>query len=151
MSKYDWSEEHLRESVLECNCWKDWLRKLRISTVGGNYKTLKNKAKLYNIDTSHFNHIYAKTNNGKRIIKKMSDREFFNKSHNPTILKNGYIDRVLKIAKCESCGITEWNGKPIVFQLHHKDGNHNNNNVNNLQLLCPNCHSQTETFSNRKR
>ena len=44
------------------------------------------------------------------------------------------------------CGITEWNNKPIVLQLHHIDGNHNNNNLENLQLLCPNCHSQTENY-----
>lgn len=48
--------------------------------------------------------------------------------------------------KCECCGITEWNNKPIVMQLHHIDGNPNNNKLENLQLLCPNCHSQTENF-----
>ena len=48
--------------------------------------------------------------------------------------------------KCNKCGITEWLGKPITLELEHKDGNHYNNERNNLELLCPNCHSQTPTF-----
>lgn len=44
------------------------------------------------------------------------------------------------------CGITEWQGKPIVCQLHHIDGNPSNNSIGNLQILCPNCHSQTDNF-----
>lgn len=51
--------------------------------------------------------------------------------------------------KCDFCGIREWNGKPIVLQLHHIDGNTLNNNLSNLQLLCPNCHSQTDNFSGK--
>ena len=47
---------------------------------------------------------------------------------------------------CYTCGITEWNNKPIVLDLEHIDGNSENNNIENLCLLCPNCHSQTDTF-----
>ena len=61
-------------------------------------------------------------------------------------LKKRLINDGIKENKCECCGITEWNGKEIKFELHHKDGNHYNNNLENLQLLCPNCHSQTDMF-----
>ena len=47
---------------------------------------------------------------------------------------------------CEVCGISEWNGKVLVFDLEHKDGNSENNDIENLCLLCPNCHSQTTTY-----
>lgn len=68
------------------------------------------------------------------------------------ILKREYIERILGgEAKCEICGIKTWLGKPIVLQIHHLDGNHKNNSVDNLQLLCPNCHTQTDTYSNKKR
>ena len=50
---------------------------------------------------------------------------------------------------CSICGITEWNGKDIVLDLEHKDGNSENNEISNLCLLCPNCHSQTPTFKGR--
>ena len=50
--------------------------------------------------------------------------------------------------KCNSCGIEEWNGKKITLEVHHIDGHANNNVIENLELLCPNCHSQTSTFRN---
>jgi hypothetical protein len=48
--------------------------------------------------------------------------------------------------KCYTCNIVEWNNKPIVFDLEHIDGNSENNNIENLCLICPNCHSQTPTY-----
>lgn len=53
--------------------------------------------------------------------------------------------------ECEQCHNTEWNNKPIPLQLHHIDGNRANNNLDNLQLLCPNCHAQTETYCGKNR
>ena len=51
--------------------------------------------------------------------------------------------------KCEECGITEYNGKPIVFQIDHINGDRLDNRHENLKVICPNCHSQTPTFGNR--
>lgn len=66
-------------------------------------------------------------------------------------LKNKLIKAGIKENKCECCGITEWNGKQINFELHHIDGNSSNNLLSNLQILCPNCHSQTDNFRSKKR
>lgn len=57
----------------------------------------------------------------------------------------------LKENKCECCGISEWNGKPLNCELHHIDGNNANNNLDNLIILCPNCHSQTENFRSKNK
>jgi hypothetical protein len=50
---------------------------------------------------------------------------------------------------CECCKNSEWNDKPIPLESHHIDGNGDNNKDSNLQLLCPNCHAQTDTFKNK--
>ncbi len=68
-------------------------------------------------------------------------------------LKLRLIQEGIKDNKCESCGIKEWRNKPLSMELHHKDGDRCNHLLENLLLLCPNCHSQTETFraKNRKK
>jgi len=53
--------------------------------------------------------------------------------------------------QCNVCGIKEWQGKPIVLELEHKDGNGDNNSLENLCLICPNCHSQTNTYKNKNK
>jgi hypothetical protein len=53
--------------------------------------------------------------------------------------------------KCDVCEITEWQNNPIVLELEHRDGNSKNNYLGNLCLICPNCHSQTETYKNRNK
>lgn len=53
--------------------------------------------------------------------------------------------------KCSVCSITEWNNKKIDLELEHKDGNFKNNKSKNLCLLCPNCHSQTETYKAKNK
>lgn len=52
---------------------------------------------------------------------------------------------------CEICNITEWNNKPITLEVDHIDGDHGNNKLENLRLICPNCHSQTETYGGKNR
>ena len=56
-------------------------------------------------------------------------------------LKEKLIRDGLKPAYCEICGISLWQGKNLPLELHHKDGDHFNNQLNNLEILCPNCHS----------
>lgn len=53
--------------------------------------------------------------------------------------------------KCSICGITDWEKKPINLELDHIDGNRTNHVLNNLRLLCPNCHSQTDTYRSKNR
>jgi hypothetical protein len=52
--------------------------------------------------------------------------------------------------KCEECGVTEWNGKRLPMEVDHIDGDTNNNDIKNLKVLCPNCHSQTPTWRKKK-
>jgi len=64
-------------------------------------------------------------------------------------LKRRLFEAGLKENRCERCGIREWQGEPLVMALHHLNGVGNDNRFENLVLLCPNCHSQTENFAGR--
>jgi 5-methylcytosine-specific restriction endonuclease McrA len=85
----------------------------------------------------------------KKSIEKVPLDEILNGLH-PQFqtykLKNKLLRNGLFENKCLICGITDWNGKKLNMELDHIDGNKYNHSLLNLRLLCPNCHSQTETF-----
>ena len=53
--------------------------------------------------------------------------------------------------KCSVCGISEWNGESLILEIEHKDGNSDNDNEENVCLICPNCHSQTDTYKAKNK
>ena len=61
-------------------------------------------------------------------------------------LKQRLLEEEIKENKCEVCRIKEWNDAPINMELHHKDGNRTNHLLKNLEMICPNCHSQTDNY-----
>jgi DNA-binding CsgD family transcriptional regulator len=64
-------------------------------------------------------------------------------------LKRRLLRAGLKENHCEECGLSEWRGRPIVLALHHVNGKRHDNRLENLQLMCPNCHSQTPNFAGK--
>jgi 5-methylcytosine-specific restriction endonuclease McrA len=66
-----------------------------------------------------------------------------------THLKRRLIRAGLKEDRCERCGNTDWLGEPLSMELHHANGDRHDNRLFNLEMLCPNCHSQTETWGGR--
>ena len=68
-----------------------------------------------------------------------------------THLKRRLIKAGLLLERCQSCGITEWRGRPLALELHHINGDGHDNRLGNLSLLCPNCHSQTDSWGGRNR
>jgi len=87
-----------------------------------------------------------KTSHNKKSFLELKDSPTIN-SHR---LKLKLISEGIKEKKCESCGLSKWNGKEIPLELHHVDGNRFNNELNNLQIICPNCHAQTDNFCSKK-
>lgn len=66
-------------------------------------------------------------------------------------LRNRLIAEGIKTNTCEICNITEWNGSKLSMQLDHIDGNSHNHLLSNLRMICPNCHSQTETYCGKNK
>jgi hypothetical protein len=66
-------------------------------------------------------------------------------------LKGRLLAAGLKVNRCERCGITQWQGRYLSMALHHVNGDGQDNRLENLMLLCPNCHAQTPNFSGKNR
>lgn len=84
--------------------------------------------------------------------RKRKSLEYFlrnpNIVYNSEILKRYLLEYGVSY-KCSCCGISNWLGKPITLEIDHIDGLRNHNNLENLRFLCPNCHSQTDTWRGR--
>lgn len=81
-----------------------------------------------------------------------ADKYLINGSHLASSkLKSKLFRDGIKEKRCECCGIIEWNGLPAPLELDHIDGDHYNNELSNLRILCPNCHSQTDSHSGKNR
>lgn len=110
-------------------------------------KTIKDRCIKENIDFSHFKRKSIKLQNKTQPENDIN--KFLIKGSNPGIknLKRRLYKEKLLEEKCYECGLgNNWNGKSITLQLEHIDGDHHNNELSNLKILCPNCHSQTSTF-----
>ena len=88
------------------------------------------------------------TGNGKISLKHILEGK--HPTYKTNHLKRRLIDEGIKTNKCEECSITEWNGKPIICELDHINGNSKDHKLTNLRILCPNCHSQTDTYCRKK-
>lgn len=134
------TEEQFAQMVAESRSIQDLAQRIGyVKTGGGTQETLKKVIAERGLDTSHF--IQTVWNKG------LHDYSLF---QNGSVRKNGrttleaLID--IKGRQCECCKLTTWNDQPINLEIHHIDGDHYNNELTNLQLLCPNCHSYTENY-----
>jgi len=102
---------------------------------------------------SHKEHCSENQNKVLRDRKKsqMIEKEL---SHPFEKIKKSYRkEKILRdqLGKCNKCGLDKWLGEEITLELEHKDGNHSNDSRENLELLCPNCHSMTNTWRGRNK
>ena len=133
----------LKESVAIATSWKSLCRILNITYGAGNIAKLKRSCITNEIDYSHFNTLRESTG------RENKDINIFLSNQQPITsfrLKNLLFHNKLKECKCEKCNQSDWFGDPIPLELHHKDGNNKNNNLDNLEILCSNCHALTTNF-----
>lgn len=140
------SDEQFSSYVSKSTSIAEVLRKMGYAGAGGNYQTCHKRIQRLNLDTSHF--VGQGSNKGKTFGPKRPIEDYLSNSQsiNSVELKRRLIQENIFEHKCYSCNLTEWLGELIPIELHHIDGNNKNNNLNNLQILCPNCHAKTDTY-----
>lgn len=152
MIRIKYSKYLLENNIKDCYSFSELCRKLGLKPKGSNLKTLKRKLDEYEIDYSHFTGQKWQINPNNPVYRnKYLPNLCEHSSLSSSNVKSLLYRLNLKQNKCELCGVSEWNGKPLICELHHINGKPSDNRIENLQILCPNCHSQTENFRRRNR
>lgn len=138
----NFTDEELKNIVSQVYSFHSLQEKLGYSSKSGSVPAiLKKVLEEKNIDFSHF-----KGQAWNKQIIEINDINDFGVTNKTTIRKILLKERE---HKCEECGNSLWLNKQIPLQVHHIDGNVNNNTRKNLKLLCPNCHALTENWCHK--
>ena len=150
-----WSDDQLLDAIARSTNFTDVVRALGLRAAGGNHRTVKKHAKRLNADTSHFTNdrrVRGLRAHGRGVELAFNEVFRIESRVCSQVLRRHVCRRqVLAAYQCAECGNPgTHNGKPLTLQLDHANGIYNDNRVENLRWLCPNCHSQTETFAGRR-
>lgn len=155
ISRTKYTDNDLRKIIPEVYSIAQVLRGIGLKAVGGNYGVIKRRIKLLGLDIKHFTgqgHLKGKTHNWAKEIP--LDEILIEGSRyggSGTKLKKKIFKAGLLEERCYSCGITEWKGEKLSLELEHKNGDRTDNRIENLTILCPNCHSLTSTYRGRNK
>lgn len=149
MTKIHYTKELIQEAVDNSKSIAEVCRYIGLKPIGGNYNTINKKIKLYEIDTSHFTG--QRWNKGEHYTEKtaiipLEEILKENVNYKSDTLKKRLWEAKIKEQKCECCKTDD---PSIIYELHHINGDHYDNRLENLQILCPNCHSKTNNFRGR--
>ena len=148
---YQISNEDFISLVQDADSYADCLRGLDLTTNGGSsLDILKRRIAELNCSTEHFGTKAAQIS--PNIKYSLEEILVENSSYaNISRLKKRLVQEGKLEYKCELCGIIDWQGKELSLQLDHKNGINNDHRLNNLRFLCPNCHSQTDTYAGKNK
>ncbi|NDB82601.1 MAG: HNH endonuclease [Alphaproteobacteria bacterium] len=144
-------KEEFQKLVYQFQSLADIIRYFNLLPGAGNYTTLKKRIVRDNIDISHIK-LGIDSNRNRQMRKKVTSKEVLanGKFISGSTLKKVIFREGLLEEQCFKCGLGNlWQGEKINLTIDHIDGNRHNNLLENLRILCPNCHSQTPTFSGR--
>lgn len=148
-----YTKELLEQHVADVVSFTELARRLGIAPVGGNTTNLAHRCKNLQIDTSHFTG--SGHNKGRAALNKFTPdqvlrlREKSQGRETVARLRTAMVQSGIPYT-CGDCGAPpEWRGKPLTLQIDHRNGQYWDNRRENLCFVCPNCHSQTETWGNR--
>ena len=153
MIKKNYSLEDVKKAVKENVSIASVLRQLGLRPIGGNYRTINRVIKENDLDISHFTGqgwnvgLVFKPNKG------ICDEDLYikNSSYKCSWRLREHYKKTTGITHCESCGLDQWQDQPIPLEIHHINGDNTDNRLNNLILLCPNCHALTDNYRGRAK
>ena len=151
MKLYKYTKSELINAVSKSTSMRQTLVNLNVSPYGGNYDVLRKAINHFNLDTSHFKG--QAWNKGKKLPAKKALSEYLIAGSNISSykLKNRLLQEQVFESKCSSCGNTLWLNQPVPLELDHINGDNKDNRLENLRLLCPNCHALTPTYRSKNR
>lgn len=139
------TKKELEELIEKSDSTAQIIKNIGYTPKSSYYKVVREKIKEYDLDEPVWiNNCFKKRELNEILVKNSTytNRKFLKKR----LFANGYLQN-----KCYECGIgPKWNGKQLSLQLDHINGINDDNRLLNLRILCPNCHSQTETFAGKR-
>lgn len=150
-----WTREVLEPVVAASTSVNEVLRRLGLEVVGGHHTNISRRIKAYGLDTSHFTPV-VRTERQRNNQRRRTAEEILVEvtSAGATRVPSSRLKRAMRelgVAECCAlCGIGPvWLGEPLPLEVDHIDGDWRNNRIENLRLLCPNCHSTTDSYRGR--
>lgn len=150
-----WTREILEPVVAVSMSVNEVLRRLGLEVVGGHHTNISRRIKAYGIDTSHFTPVVRterqRYNQRRRTAEEILTEDTSTHARRiPSRRLKRAIGELGVEEHCALCGIEGvWLGEPLPLEVDHVDGNWRNNRIENLRLLCPNCHSTTDSYRGR--
>ena len=150
--KRRYTEAQVREAVLQSSSFRQVLSQLGLVEAGGNYSSVQRLIRDMGLDTSHFRGRAWRKGATKPPQQPRALQELLREGvvFGSYKLKNRILEEGLKERECERCNLRQWLGGPIPLELDHINGRGEDNRIENLRLLCPNCHALTDTYRGKK-
>ncbi len=143
------TDEEFKTLIDTCKTYTEILARFGLMNRGNNHKTVKRRIDQLGLNFKSVGY------NLESNLKKKKPISFYLKRGikvSNSYLKKRLIKEGLLKDECAICGLTNvWNGNPLSLQLDHKNGDSTDNRIENLRLVCPNCHSQTETYCGKAK